>query len=144
MTENKPINRSDYKHFVPITTRWMDNDIFGHVNNVTYYSYFDTAVNQYMIENAGFKIHDAPIVGFVVHSNCNYLSSIAHPEKIEVGIRVNKLGNSSVTYGVSIFKKGENTASAYGDFVHVFVNRAENKPVPIPQSIRDALEKLTI
>ena len=127
MAEEKPINRKDYKYFVPITTRWMDNDVYGHINNVTYYSYFDTAVNQHMIEEAGFIINGAPIVGYVVHSNCNYLASIAHPDEIEVGIRVNKIGKSSVTYGVSIFKKGEDSVCAYGDFVHVFVNREENK-----------------
>lgn len=144
MAEEKPINRKDYKYFVPITTRWMDNDVYGHINNVTYYSYFDTAVNQHMIEEAGFKIEGAPIVGYVVHSNCNYVASISHPDEIEVGIRVTKMGNSSVTYGVSIFKKGKATACAFGDFVHVFVNRAENKSVPIPENIRKTLEKLLV
>ena len=140
----KPISRSDYAVFYPITTRWMDNDIYGHVNNVTYYSYFDSAVNQYLIEVGGLDIHNAPIVGFVVNSGCSYLSPIAYPEKIEAGLRVNKLGNSSVTYGVGIFREGEDSACAFGDFIHVFVNRAENKSVPIPEQIRTALEKLTM
>ncbi len=142
MSDGKPIKRSDYKQFYTITTRWMDNDVYGHVNNVTYYSYFDTAVNQYLIEHGKLDIKNAPIVGYVVNSNCNYLSGIAYPDELEAGIVVNKLGNSSVTYGVGIFKKGEDKACAYGDFVHVFVNRAENKSVPIPDTIRLALQKL--
>ncbi len=144
MTDGKPINREDYKYFNPITTRWMDNDVFGHVNNVTYYSYFDTTANQYLIEQADFDIHNAPIVGFVVHSNCNYLSSIAYPDKIEAGLYVKKIGNSAVTYGIGIFKKGENTASAFGEFVHVFVNRVEKKSVSIPEKMRIAMEKLLL
>jgi len=142
MTDGKPMNREDYKYFNSITTRWMDNDVYGHVNNVTYYSYFDTTANQYLIEEAGLDIHNAPIVGFVVHSNCNYLSPIAYPDKIEAGLYVKKLGNSSVTYGVGIFKKGENTAAAFGEFVHVFVNRADKKSVSIPEKMRIAMEKL--
>jgi acyl-CoA thioester hydrolase len=142
MTDGKPLNRNDYKCFYPITTRWMDNDTYGHVNNVVYYSYFDTAVNRYLIEEGGLNIQHAPIVGYVVNSSCNYLSGIAYPDEIEAGLRVNKLGNSSVTYGVGIFKKGEDKVCAYGEFVHVFVNRAENKSVPIPSAIRAALEKL--
>ena len=139
MTDGKPINREDYKYFNSITTRWMDNDVFGHVNNVTYYSYFDTTANQYLIEQAGFDIHNAPIVGFVVHSNCNYLSPVAYPDKIEAGLYVKKIGNSAVTYGVGVFKKGENTASAFGEFVHVFVNRKEKKSVSIPEKMRIAM-----
>ena len=144
MSSEKPLLRSDYKKFVPITTRWMDNDIYGHVNNVTYYSYFDSAVNCHLIEEGGLDIHDAPIVGFVVNSHCNYLAPIAYPDAIEVGLRVNKLGNSSVTYGVAIFKEGEEQACAFGDFIHVFVERAANKSVPIPEPIRNALAQLVI
>ena len=140
MSSEKPLLRSDYKKFVPITTRWMDNDIYGHVNNVTYYSYFDSAVNRHLIEEGGLDIHDAPIVGFVVNSHCNYLAPIAYPDAIEVGLRV----NSSVTYGVAIFKEGEEQACAFGDFIHVFVERAANKSVPIPEPIRNALSQLVI
>jgi len=144
MSDSRPIARSDYKLFYPITTRWMDNDVYGHVNNVTYYSYFDSAVNRYLIEQGGLDIQNAPVVGYVVNSSCSYLSGIAYPDEIEAGLRVNKLGNSSVTYGVGIFKKGEDTACAFGDFIHVFVNRAENKSVPMPAQIRSALETLLI
>lgn len=142
MTEAKPLKRTDYPRFYPITTRWMDNDLYGHVNNVTYYSYFDSAVNRYLIEEGGLDIHNAPVVGFVVNSQCHYLAPIAYPDSIEVGLRVNRLGNSSVTYGVAIFKVGQDEAVAYGDFVHVFVERAANKSVPMPAPIRAALEAL--
>ena len=140
----QPLNRKDYKFFYPITTRWRDNDVYGHVNNVTYYSYFDTAVNLYLIEEAGLSIRNAPVVGYVVHSNCNYLSSLSYPDKIDIGLRVNKIGNKSVTYGVGIFKEGVDKVCAYGEFVHVFVNREDNKSVPIPPTIRAALERLVI
>ena len=105
MSDHRPIRRNDYRRFYPITTRWMDNDLYGHVNNVTYYSYFDSAVNRYLIEAGGLDIHNAPVVGYVVSSNCSYLSPIAYPDEIEAGLRVNRLGNSSVTYGVGIFKQ---------------------------------------
>ncbi len=135
-------NRSDYKVFYPITTRWSDNDLYGHVNNVTYYSYFDSAVNQYLIEQGGLNIHEGKIVGFVVNSGCEYHAPIAYPEAVEAGLRVDRLGNSSVQYGVGIFKQGEEQAVANGHFVHVFVERAENKAVAIPDGLRAALEKL--
>ncbi len=144
MKDNKNSNRNVYKHFHPITTRWMDNDVYGHINNVTYYSYFDTAVNHYLINTAGLDIHNASIVGFVVNSQCNYLAPIAFPDAIEIGLRVNRIGNSSVTYGLAVFKKGEIQASAYGSFVHVFVNRKEQRSVSIPLNIRAALEALLI
>lgn len=135
-------SKSEYKYFVPITTRWMDNDIYGHVNNVTYYSYFDTAANQYLIEKGGLDIHNAAIVGFVVASTCEYHSPISYPNKIEVGLRVERLGNSSVTYGLGIFNESEEKASANGTFTHVFVNRASNKSTPIPIEIKKVLELL--
>jgi acyl-CoA thioester hydrolase len=135
-------NRADYKVFYPITTRWSDNDIYGHVNNVVYYSYFDTAANRYLIEEGGLDISDSSIVGYVVNSGCEYHTPITYPESVEAGVRVDRLGNSSVQYGIAIFKAGEQDAAAHGHFVHVFVERAENKSVPIPQSLRLALEKL--
>lgn len=142
MTENTRLNRNQYRVFYPITTRWSDNDIYGHVNNVTYYSYFDSAVNRYLIEHGKMNIHSSAIVAFVVSSQCQYLAPVAYPDDIEVGILVKKLGNSSVTYGVAIFKSGENNAVAYGDFVHVFVEREKNKSVGIPSQIRSALARL--
>ena len=124
--------RTDYPHFQPITTRWHDNDAYGHVNNVTYYSFFDTAVNTYLIEVGGLDIHDGEVVGFVVSSACDYFASIAFPDRIEIGLRVGKLGNSSVQYELAVFKQGEDEACAAGRFVHVFVDRASNQPVAIP------------
>nr|WP_298164791.1 thioesterase family protein [uncultured Pseudomonas sp.] len=136
--------RSDYLHFQPITTRWHDNDLYGHVNNVTYYSYFDSAVNAYLIEVGGLDIHDGAVVGFVVSSNCDYFASIAFPERIEIGLRVGKLGNSSVQYELAVFKAGEDEACAAGRFVHVFVDRASNRPVTIPEPLRTALTALLV
>ena len=136
--------RADYRHFQPITTRWHDNDVYGHVNNVTYYSYFDSAVNAYLIEVGGLDIHEGAVVGFVVSSSCDYFASIAFPERIEVGLRVGKLGNSSVQYELAVFKVGEDQACAAGRFVHVFVDRQSNRPVPIPAPLRAALECLQV
>ncbi|MDX1722308.1 MAG: thioesterase family protein [Pseudomonas sp.] len=136
--------RRDYLHFQPITTRWHDNDIYGHVNNVTYYSYFDSAVNAYLIEVGGLDIHNGEVVGFVVSSSCDYFASIAFPERIEIGLRVAKLGNSSVQYELAVFKQGEEQACAAGRFVHVFVDRASNRPLPIPERLRTALAVLQI
>ncbi len=144
MSKPQPSLRSDYRYFAPITTRWNDNDIYGHVNNVTYYAYFDTVANVYLIEQGQLDIHQAEIVGFVVNSGCHYFAPIAFPDKICAGLRVNRLGTSSVEYGMAIFKEGEELAVADGHFVHVFVRRQSNKSVPIPESIRQALEKITI
>lgn len=134
--------RSDYRHFQPILTRWQDNDVYGHVNNVAYYSYFDSAVNTYLIEQGGLDIHGGEVVGFVVSSSCDYFASVAFPERLEVGLRVAKLGTSSVQYELAVFRAGEDEACAAGRFVHVFVERASNQPVEIPAGIREALQRL--
>jgi len=136
--------RGDYKYLQPVTTRWHDNDIYGHVNNVTYYSYFDSAVNTYLIEKGGLDIHEGDVVGFVVSSSCDYFASIAFPERIEIGLRVGKLGNSSVQYELAVFKEGVEEACAAGRFVHVFVDRASNRPVSIPEPLRSALAALQV
>ncbi|MBO0493065.1 thioesterase family protein [Pseudomonas sp. Marseille-Q1929] len=136
--------RADYLYFQPIITRWHDNDVYGHVNNVTYYSFFDTAVNTYLIEQGGLDIHDGKVVGFVVSSACDYFASIAFPERIEIGLRVGKLGNSSVQYELAVFKAGEDDACAAGRFVHVFVERGSNQPVAIAGVLREALQGLVV
>ena len=136
--------RASYRYFTDITTRWMDNDIYGHVNNVVYYSYFDSVANKYLIEEGGLDIKDSQVVGFVVASNCQYKSPIAYPQAIEAGLRVNRLGNSSVEYGIGIFQQDSSVASAMGTFTHVFVDRSTDKPVAIPASIRSALEAVLI
>jgi len=134
--------RGDYGVFYPITTRWSDNDIYGHVNNVTYYAFFDTAANRYLIEEGGLDISDGSIVGYVVSSRCDYHAPVTYPEAIEAGLRVDRLGNSSVQYGIAIFRQGERQAVAHGYFVHVFVDRATDRPVPIPDTLRAALARL--
>lgn len=134
--------RSDYNIFYPVHTRWMDNDVYGHVNNVTYYSYFDTVANLFLIEKGGLDICSASVVAYVVNSGCNYLSPVAYPDILDVGFRVDRLGNASVKYGIAIFKKEEIQASAYGHLVHVFIDRSLNKSVPIPQNIRRELENI--
>ncbi len=136
--------RADYKVFYPITTRWSDNDIYGHINNVVYYSYFDSVANRYLIEAGGMQIPDDPVVGYVVSSGCDYVSSLEYPDPIEGGLRVDRLGNSSVQYGIGIFRQGEDSPAAYGHFVHVFVDRVANQSVPIPAPIRSALEQILV
>lgn len=132
-------SRAQYNFLFPIQTRWADNDIYGHVNNVTYYSYFDTAANALLIQHAAFDIHNSPIIGLVVNSSCNFLEELTYPEIIEVGVAISKIGNSSLTYDLAIFKQGQQNASAQGQFVHVFVERETKKSTSIPQLMRDAL-----
>jgi acyl-CoA thioester hydrolase len=132
-----------YRYFVPITTRWMDNDVYGHVNNVTYYSYFDSAANQYLIEH-GLDIHASPVIGLVVESACRYHAPVAYPARLRAGVRVDRLGARAVTYGIAIFLEGDDQAVADGHFVHVFVDRASRTPVAIPSKLRAALELLIV
>lgn len=141
---NTATERSAYPYFSELTTRWMDNDIYGHVNNVVYYSYFDSVANKYLIEEGGLDIQNAQVIGFVVASSCEYKSPIAYPEKIEAGFRVNKLGNSSVEYGIAVFQEGAATPSAVGTFTHVFVDRGTGSAVPIPAQIRQALAAVLV
>lgn len=136
--------RAGYRRFQTITTRWMDNDVYGHVNNVQYYSYFDTAVNQYMIEEGGLDILSGPAVGLVVETGCSYRRPIAFPDVVEAGIRVARIGTSSVTYEVGIFRQGEDDVCAFGRFVHVYVDRNSNRPVPIPGQARAAMEAIRV
>jgi acyl-CoA thioester hydrolase len=133
-----------YRYFLPITTRWMDNDVYGHINNVTYYSYFDTVANHYLIHEGGLDIHTASVIGLVVESKCSYLAPLAYPDRLRAGLRVDKLGNRSVTYGIGIFKEGEAQAAAHGYFVHVFVDRQTRKAVAMPERLREALARITV
>lgn len=143
MTErNPPSSRAAYVHFCDIATRWMDNDMYGHVNNVVYYSYFDTAVNQYLIARGALDPINSPVIGLVVETQCRYFSSLAFPDLVRVGIRVGKAGSSSVRYEVGIFKNDDDLACAEGHFVHVYVDRASNRPTPLPPPLRAALEPL--
>lgn len=135
---------SDYRHFHAVSTRWHDNDLYGHVNNVTYYSYFDSAINTYLIQQGGLDIHVGEVVGYVVSSSCDYFEPIAFPDAIEVGLRVARVGNSSVQYELAIFRQGETQACAVGKVVHVFVERAQNRAIEIPFGLRKALEALLV
>ncbi|MDY7538509.1 thioesterase family protein [Undibacterium sp. RTI2.1] len=136
--------RSAFKHFHVISTRWMDNDAYGHVNNVVYYSWFDTVVNQFLIVNSVLDIEKSPFIGLVIETQCNYLDSVAFPDVVSAGVSVTKLGNSSVRYEVGIFKNDEDTASAQGHFVHVYVDRITRRPVVIPDRVRDLLKTIAI
>jgi acyl-CoA thioester hydrolase len=134
--------RSDYKHFLTIPTRWMDNDAYGHVNNVVYYSFFDTAVNRYLIDEGVLDIRDGESIGFVVETACKYETPIAFPDTVTAGIRVARIGNSSVRYEVGIFRNDDDEAAAHGHFVHVYVDRATQRPQPVEGPMRAALEKI--
>jgi acyl-CoA thioester hydrolase len=136
--------RSDYPHFHTITTRWMDNDVYGHVNNVVYYSWFDTVVNQFLVANNVLDIEHSPVIGLVIETQCNYFASVAFPESVTAGLRVTKLGNSSVRYEVGIFRGEEESASAQGHFVHVYVDRASRKPSSIPEKMRALLQSIEV
>ncbi len=142
MSEARFESRARYPHFLTIPTRWMDNDIYGHVNNVVYYSYFDTVINGYLIDPGGLDIHGGPVVGVCAESACRYRAAFAFPETVEAGLRVAHLGRSSVRYEIGLFKTGEEAAAAEGHFVHVFVDRESMTPVSIPASIRAALERI--
>lgn len=132
----------DYRYVLPITTRWMDNDVYGHVNNVVYYSWFDTAVNATLIEKGVLDIHGGETIGLVIETQCNYFAPLAFPQTIEAGIRVTKLGTSSVRYEVGLFAQGEPLTAAKGHFVHVYVDRETRRPVPLPAPLKQFLETL--
>ncbi|MEI5700048.1 thioesterase family protein [Acinetobacter baumannii] len=142
----KPVlkTRDQFKFFLDIQTRWADNDIYGHVNNVTYYSYFDTAANALLIQQTGFDIHEAKSIGLVVDSACSFFQELSFPEIIQVGVGVGKIGTTSLRYELAIFKQGQDQASAQGHFVHVFVDRETRKTVPISESVRKVLENFLL
>ncbi|KZL18638.1 Thioesterase superfamily protein [Pseudovibrio axinellae] len=137
-----PHTRNDYKFFSDVQTRWEDNDIYGHVNNAVYYSYFDSTVNAYLIKNDALNIHEGDEIGLVVESGCQYFSEIAYPQKLEIGLRVGHLGNSSVRYELALFVEGEQTSAAQGFFTHVYVNRENRRPKKLSDHLRNALVSL--
>jgi len=143
MTNNpQDHRRKHYKHHLHIPTRWQDNDTYHHVNNVVYYEFFDTVINGYLIQHGGLDYINGETVGFAVETHCQFLKPIRFPEVIEAGLRVTKLGNSSVRYEVGIFKQREDEPAAIGYFVHVFVNRETNQPTRIDGKLREAVEAL--
>ncbi|MEQ8935596.1 MAG: thioesterase family protein [Amphiplicatus sp.] len=134
--------RSDYKYFLPLQTRWADNDIYGHVNNVAYYGYFDTIVNEYLIGAGALDIHKGDVIGLVVETGCKYFSALEFPQKLEGALRVTKIGNSSVRYELAIFKEDEDKPAAEGHFTHVYVDRATRRPASLPVNLKSALERI--
>ncbi len=140
----QPDGRQAYRHYTPLATRWMDNDAYGHLNNVVYYSLFDTAVNRYLIEAGALDIHRGTTIGLVVETHCNYFASVEFPQTVEAGLRVAHRGSSSVRYEIGIFAEGEALCAARGHFVHVYVDRESRRPVPLPEALVRALEELKV
>ncbi len=138
------LHRAAYPYFLSIPTRWMDNDIYGHVNNVVYLSYFDTAVNEHLIRAGGLDIHEGPAIGLVVETSCRFHKPLSFPDVIDAGLRVARLGNSSVRYEIALFRRGDEEPAATGHFVHVWVDRAARRPTPLPARVRTALEALQV
>jgi acyl-CoA thioester hydrolase len=135
-------SRADYPHFQRITTRWKDNDVYGHVNNVEYYSYFDTVINTLLIREGGLDIHTGEAIGVCAESHCRFTAALAFPDAVDAGLRVARLGKASVRYEIGLFREGADELAAEGWFVHVFVDRATRRPTPLPGPMREALEHL--
>lgn len=144
MSEKTVERRSNYQKFLTIPTRWMDNDVYGHVNNVIYYSYFDTVINEYLMREGGLDIANSAVIGVCAESGCQYRDSFAFPEVIEAGLRAGHLGNRSVRYEIGLFRENSDEAAATGHFVHVFVDRASMRPIVIPDKLREALSALLV
>lgn len=142
MSRPTPNALSDYPHRLTLPTRWADNDVYGHVNNSVYYFYFDTVVNRWLIDNGLLEIGKSEVIGLVVGTSCDYFSAISFPDDVVAGLRVAKLGSSSVTYEVGLFRNNEKTASAQGTFVHVYVDEENRRPVTLPDSMRVPLAGL--
>ena len=138
----QPERRGAYRHFLRIGTRWMDNDAYGHVNNVVYYSWFDTVVNEYLVRRGVLDIAAGNVIGLVVETQCRYFSELAFPEPVDLGLRIGRLGTSSVRYEIGVFAEGEASASAQGHFIHVYVDRTTRRPTPLPAPLRAALEHI--
>jgi acyl-CoA thioester hydrolase len=138
----RPDARADYRHFMPIATRWMDNDAYGHVNNVVYYSWFDTVVNEYLIRAGVLDIERGKVIGLVVETQCHYFRELAFPEIVAAGLRVARIGTSSVRYEIAIFGADDDVARAQGHFVHVYVDRASKRSTALPEPLRAALQRI--
>lgn len=139
-----PEPRTAYRHFLEITTRWADNDQYGHVNNVVYYQYFDTVVNRYLIERGVLDVAAGEAIGLVVETSCRYFAPTSFPDTIHAGLRVAHLGSSSVRYEIGLFRDDDPTAAAQGHFVHVYVDRLSRRPVPLPAALRAVLDPLRV
>ena len=142
MTRPSPEPRHAYRTFLPITTRWLDNDAYGHLNNTVYYSFFDTAVNRYLIETGALDVALSPVIGLVVETRCNYFAPLGFPQAVEVGLRVAHVGSSSVRYELGVFAAGQAETAAQGHFVHVYVDRTTRRPAALPAPLTQALAAL--
>ena len=142
MARTLPHSRDHYRHFQNIPTRWMDNDVYGHVNNVVYYSYFDTVVNNFLIDQGQLDYEKGQTVGWVVETKCEYFSPVAFPDVVSAGLKVQRLGTSSVKYEVGLFRNDDETAAAQGHFVHVYVDREANTPQPLSAAMKEALASI--
>ena len=142
MSRDTPLTRAAFSHLIEITTRWIDNDAYGHLNNVVYYSFFDTVVNGYLIAQGALDIANSAVIGLVVETQCNYFKPITFPDRVRAGLAVAQLGNSSVTYRIGLFRNDDDTAAAQGHFVHVYIERASSIPVPLPAALKTALQPL--
>ena len=136
--------RDAFRLFETVPTRWSDNDVYGHVNNVAYYGFFDTVVNRVLIARCGLDIHEGGVIGLVVETGCRYFAPLAYPQGLEVGLRVERLGTSSVAYALGVFAEGAERSAADGRFVHVYVDRATRRPTPLPDAMRAGLEPLAV
>jgi acyl-CoA thioester hydrolase len=136
----KPLTRSAFRHFLALDTRWHDNDVFGHVNNVVYYAYFDTAVNRHLTDAGLLDVKTSPVVGLVAETACTYFSSVAYPDRLDVGLGILRIGRSSVTYRLGLFRAGDDMTAALCRFTHVYVDRATGAPAAIPAAHRVLFE----
>jgi acyl-CoA thioester hydrolase len=134
--------RADYRHFLPITTRWLDNDLYGHINNTVYYTFFDTVVNSTLIAGGFLNLEGSQIIGLVVENGCRFAKPLSYPEPVTAALRVAHIGNSSVRYEIGLFRGNEDDAAAEGHFIHVYVDRQTRRPVPLPDLLRGLLEPL--
>jgi acyl-CoA thioester hydrolase len=142
MHQTAPSARSAYPALYVLPTRWMDNDIYGHLNNVNYYSFFDTAIAHYLMREGGLDPWKSEVIGYCVESGCRFRKAMCFPETVTAGLRVKRLGRSSVTYEIGLFREDDEETAADGYFVHVFVDRKTETPSPLPQTIREALARL--
>ncbi|MEE3105453.1 MAG: thioesterase family protein [Pseudomonadota bacterium] len=144
MAETQGQTRADFPFFMDIPTRWMDNDAYGHVNNVQYYSFFDTVVNAHLVRFGGLDANTSPVIGLVVESRCQFKKSLYFPGTVNCGLRCVKIGRTSVTYEIGLFREGDAEIAALGHFVHVYVERASQTPTPIPAERRAAMERIQV
>jgi acyl-CoA thioester hydrolase len=139
MAREERLSRAAFRRFERIDTRWHDNDVFGHVNNVVYYAFFDTAVNRFLVERGLLDVKTSAVIGLVAETRCTYFESLAFPDRVEVGIAIERMGTSSLTYLLGVFREGAEMAAAQGRFTHVYVDRRTQRPVPVPEAIRSAI-----